>query len=75
MADQYKYLIRMLLKGKKGDFSCLVAWLQEIYTDFEFIQSLIEKNRNDAVVLATVLKFGMISDSEDVVRWTLKNLE
>jgi hypothetical protein len=51
----------VLLKGKKRDFHGIVGWLQELYTDSELISSLIEKNKNDAIVLGTVLKFGWIS--------------
>ena len=74
LTDSNKYLSHILVKGLKGDFAPVTAWLSDVYELAETFSSLIkvEEDANSMHMVLNAFKGGLYSKDSEVTTWTMK---
>jgi len=74
LTDSNKYLSHILVKGLKGDFDPVTAWLMEVYSWSKSFSNLIkiEEDNNSVNMVLNAFKGGLFSKQKDVAIWTAK---
>mmetsp|Transcript_13488 Transcript_13488/g.25380 ORF Transcript_13488/g.25380 Transcript_13488/m.25380 type:complete len:1523 (+) Transcript_13488:11-4579(+) len=74
LADNRKFLGRIVAKGLKGDLDPVVAWVQQIYTNIDTLTSLMSTETEGINLTFKVLELGLSSRSTEVVQWCCRIL-
>lgn len=74
LANSYKYLSHLFVKGAKGDYKQILEWLKDIYTYSQHFAMLIinEKGSGSVEMVLSALKGGLYSKDLSTALWTCK---
>jgi hypothetical protein len=74
LADNQKFLGRIVAKGLKGDLEPVVSWVQQVYSTIDTLANLLALDADGFELTFKVLQLGLASRSIDVVQWTCRIL-
>lgn len=74
LANDMKFLSRIIAKGLKGDLDPVVGWLQQVYTHIDTLANLLTTDTDAFDMTFKVLQLGLTSRSVEVVQWTFRIL-
>lgn len=73
LTNGFKYLAHIFAKGVKGVFEPITYWYQEVYAHLEHLVTLIEKDKeNNIVLVQQACRPGLLSKNAEVCEWTCR---
>lgn len=69
LSNGNKYLAHVLVKGVKGNYDPLVLWLQELYSNMQYVLPFLTQEDLLIPVMLQVVKPALLSKSSEVTSW------
>ena len=69
LSNGNKYLAHVLVKGIKGNFDPLIQWLQELYTNIQYILPFLTQEDLLIPVILQAVKPALLSKSSEISSW------
>lgn len=77
MANSSKYLVQVIIKGLKGDYSLVIEWFKIVFSHCESLMRLAneeEERLSSTVQVLDIMKAGLYSKDNTVAMWGCKIL-